>query len=47
MPKTEEQTKFMVDLKNKLIDTNGLAKGTANLYITKLKKLNGNKLFNS
>ncbi len=47
MPKAEEQTKFMIDLKNKLIDTNGLALGTAKLYITKLKKLNGNKLFNS
>jgi GrpB-like predicted nucleotidyltransferase (UPF0157 family) len=47
MPKTEEKTKFMIDLNNKLVNTNGLAKGTADLYITKLKKLNGNKIFNS
>ena len=47
MPKTEEKTKFMIDLHNKLVNTNGLAKGTADLYITKLKKLNGNKIFNS
>jgi GrpB-like predicted nucleotidyltransferase (UPF0157 family) len=47
MPKIEEKTKFMIDLHNKLVNTNGLAKGTADLYITKLKKLNGNKIFNS
>jgi integrase len=42
-----EETKFMTDLRNKLTHTNGLAPSTANLYITKLKKLNGNKVFNS
>jgi integrase len=34
-------------LHNKLITTNKLAQGSADLYITKLKKLNGNKVFNS
>jgi integrase len=47
MPKPHERTKFMIDLHNRLITTNGLAKGSADLYITKLKKLNGNKVFNS
>jgi hypothetical protein len=47
MPKPHEKTKFMIDLHNKLVNTNGLAKGSADLYITKLKKLNGNKVFNS
>ncbi len=47
MPKPQERTKFMIDLHNRLITTNGLAKGSADLYITKLKKLNGNKVFNS
>ena len=47
MPKPQERTKFMTDLHNRLITTNGLAKGSADLYITKLKKLNGNKVFNS
>jgi len=47
MPKPHERTKFMIDLHNRLITTNGLAKGSADLYITKLKKLNGNKIFNS
>jgi integrase len=47
MPKTQERTKFMSVLHNKLITTNTLAKGSADLYITKLKKLNGNKVFNS
>jgi len=47
MPKPQERTKFMIDLHNRLITTNGLAKGSADLYITKLKKLNNNKIFNS
>ena len=47
MPKPQERTKFMTDLHNRLITTNGLAMGSADLYITKLKKLNGNKVFNS
>jgi integrase len=47
MPKTQERTKFMSVLHNKLITTNKLAQGSADLYITKLKKLNGNKVFNS
>jgi integrase len=42
-PKSE--TKFMIDLRNNLVNKNKLAIGTADLYITKLKKLNDNKPF--
>lgn len=48
MPRSKLQstdTKFMIDLKDKLININHLAEGTANLYITKLKKLNNNQPF--
>ena len=41
-----ELTKFMKTIKEKLIG-NELAEGTANLYITKLRKLNGDKDFHT
>lgn len=41
-----ELTKFMKTIKEKLIE-NELAEGTANLYITKLRKLNGDSDFNT
>jgi len=44
MPNTE--TKFMTGLKEKLI-SKGLAEGSANLYLTKLRKLNGDKPYTS
>lgn len=39
--------KFMIDLKEQLVNKNKLAVGTADLYITKLKKLNNNVPFRS
>ena len=42
MPNVE--TKFMIGLKEKLVKK-GLAEGSANLYLTKLKKLNNDKNF--
>jgi hypothetical protein len=43
----KDDTKFMKDLRLKLINVNKLTAGTVNLYITKLKKLNMNNSFNT
>lgn len=41
------ETKFMASLNDVLVNENGLAKGTASMYITKLRILNNNTPFNS
>ena len=41
------ETKFMASLKDMLVNENGLAKGTADMYVTKLRILNNNTPFNS
>jgi len=41
------ETKFMASLKDMLVNENGLAKGTSDMYVTKLRILNNNTPFNS
>lgn len=48
MPKVKQpvvESKFMTQLRTKLITENKVAEGTANLYMTKLRKLNGGHPF--